>query len=224
MAFNGVPPETRKSFIDGSTIFERVLPGADRMYPDTDSAPIPILSEYIEELRKTIPNDIIDRYHTLVKWDIPVDTYKYIFSKNHFPLIEKIIQNLRFQPKFVGSLFGHTIKFLDGQFRKNPVLNYEIIYDLLEFLENNNIDKSITKNMLHVLYEHPKMDFESILTTLNYKKTDIKKIEEHIVYLKDKFLKIRIKETDEVKRNWVMGQVRKLATGNTNLAQLSQII
>lgn len=224
MAFNGVPPETRKSFIDGSTIFERVLPGADRMYPDTDSAPIPILSEYIEELRKTIPNDIIDRYHTLVKWNIPVDTYKYIFSKNHFPLIEKIIQNLRYQPKFVGSLFGHTIKFLDGQFRKNPVISYEIIYDLLEFLEINGIDKSIAKNMLRVLYEHPKMDFESILTTLNYKKTDIKKIEEHIVYLKDKFLKIRLKETDEVKRNWVMGQIRKLATGNTNLAQLSQII
>ena len=35
MAFAGVPPETRKSFENGTTIFERVLPGADRMYPDT---------------------------------------------------------------------------------------------------------------------------------------------------------------------------------------------
>ncbi|HDQ15982.1 MAG TPA: Glu-tRNA(Gln) amidotransferase subunit GatE, partial [Bacteroidetes bacterium] len=41
MAFEGVPEETRKSFEDGTTIFERVLPGANRMYPDTDSAPIP---------------------------------------------------------------------------------------------------------------------------------------------------------------------------------------
>ncbi|NLA24306.1 MAG: Glu-tRNA(Gln) amidotransferase subunit GatE, partial [Bacteroidales bacterium] len=38
LAFEGVPPETRKSFEDGTTAFERVLPGADRMYPDTDSA------------------------------------------------------------------------------------------------------------------------------------------------------------------------------------------
>jgi glutamyl-tRNA(Gln) amidotransferase subunit E len=33
MAFAGVPNETRKSFPDGTTIFERVLPGPDRMYP-----------------------------------------------------------------------------------------------------------------------------------------------------------------------------------------------
>ncbi len=224
LAFIGVPPETRKSFVDGSTIFERVLPGADRMYPDTDSAPIPILSNYIEELRKTIPNDIIERYNKLVKWNIPEDTYKYIFSKNHFPLIENIIQILEYQPTFVGSLFGHTIKFLDGQYKSKLDFNYNIIYDLLLFLKDKNIEKTIIKDMLHVLYQHPKMDFDSILTTLNYKKTDIHKIEERIVYLREKFLKIRIKNTDEVKINWVMGHVRKLATGNANLAQLSQKI
>jgi glutamyl-tRNA(Gln) amidotransferase subunit E len=42
MAFIGVPNETRKSLENGTTMFERVLPGADRMYPDTDSAPISI--------------------------------------------------------------------------------------------------------------------------------------------------------------------------------------
>jgi Glu-tRNA(Gln) amidotransferase subunit E-like FAD-binding protein len=31
MLFDGIPPETRKSFEDGTTIFERVLPGADPM-------------------------------------------------------------------------------------------------------------------------------------------------------------------------------------------------
>jgi len=38
-AFDGVPNETRKTFEDGTNIFERVLPGRDRMYPDTDSEP-----------------------------------------------------------------------------------------------------------------------------------------------------------------------------------------
>ncbi|MCB1282441.1 MAG: hypothetical protein KDB18_13045, partial [Salinibacterium sp.] len=31
----GVPPETRQPFEDGHTDFERILPGPDRMYPDT---------------------------------------------------------------------------------------------------------------------------------------------------------------------------------------------
>ncbi|MCP4566573.1 MAG: Glu-tRNA(Gln) amidotransferase subunit GatE, partial [FCB group bacterium] len=55
LAFDGVPFETRKSFSDGTTIFERVLPGADRMYPDTDSAPIPIEENEIEEIAGDLP-------------------------------------------------------------------------------------------------------------------------------------------------------------------------
>ena len=36
-AIDGIPNETRQPFADGSTDFERILPGPDRMYPDTDS-------------------------------------------------------------------------------------------------------------------------------------------------------------------------------------------
>ncbi len=61
MAFEGIPNETRKSFEDGTTIFERVLPGADRMYPDTDTAPIPLQEEDIDRLGQNMPEDISDR-------------------------------------------------------------------------------------------------------------------------------------------------------------------
>ena len=36
-----MPFETRQPFEDGHTDFERILPGPDRMYPDTDSPPTP---------------------------------------------------------------------------------------------------------------------------------------------------------------------------------------
>ena len=35
----GVPKETRQALVGGYTTFERILPGPDRMYPDTDSPP-----------------------------------------------------------------------------------------------------------------------------------------------------------------------------------------
>ncbi len=66
MAFEGVPNETRKSFENGTTIFERVLPGRDRMYPDTDSPPIPLTNEYIDSLRKDVPVDISERFIQLM--------------------------------------------------------------------------------------------------------------------------------------------------------------
>jgi glutamyl-tRNA(Gln) amidotransferase subunit E len=85
MAMEGVPEESRKSFKDGTTIFERVLPGADRMYPDTDSAPIPLTNEYISSISETLPVDICDRYKQLTHWGIPKDAHEYILKKNLVP-------------------------------------------------------------------------------------------------------------------------------------------
>ena len=53
-AIIGVPPETRQAFWDGTNGFERVLPGADRMYPDTDLPPKEIPTERIEEIRSRL--------------------------------------------------------------------------------------------------------------------------------------------------------------------------
>jgi glutamyl-tRNA(Gln) amidotransferase subunit E len=51
----GVPAETRQAHRDGTTGFERILPGADRMYPDTDTPPVPIPDALIEQVRATLP-------------------------------------------------------------------------------------------------------------------------------------------------------------------------
>ncbi len=51
----GVPQETRQALDDGTTGFERVLPGADRMYPDTDLPPIALDDERIERIRASLP-------------------------------------------------------------------------------------------------------------------------------------------------------------------------
>jgi glutamyl-tRNA(Gln) amidotransferase subunit E len=50
-ALQGVPPETRQAFPDGTTGFERILPGPDRMYPDTDTPPLPIPDSMVAEVR-----------------------------------------------------------------------------------------------------------------------------------------------------------------------------
>ncbi|HTM21865.1 MAG TPA: GAD domain-containing protein, partial [Kofleriaceae bacterium] len=50
-ALEGVPAETRQAHADGTTGFERILPGPDRMYPDTDTPPLPIPDAWVAELR-----------------------------------------------------------------------------------------------------------------------------------------------------------------------------
>jgi Glu-tRNA(Gln) amidotransferase subunit E-like FAD-binding protein len=49
-ALVGVPSETRQAHRDGTTGFERILPGPERMYPDTDTPPWPVPDAWLEEI------------------------------------------------------------------------------------------------------------------------------------------------------------------------------
>lgn len=224
MAFEGVPNETRKSFPDGTTIFERVLPGADRMYPDTDSAPIPLEDELISDLRKNLPTDITDRYHQLVDWKVPEDTYSYIFSKNLFPVIEKIVKELKVNPRIVGTFTGHHMKWVEGQYAKSAEFRYEMIFALFRYLKDNKLDLILAGNMLPVIYKHPKMDFESVLTSIGFKKSKKEDILAKAEFLNNKFKEIGRKKSPETRINWVMGELRKVALGNIDLTELSKEI
>jgi glutamyl-tRNA(Gln) amidotransferase subunit E len=67
-AFVGVPAETRQAFSDGTTGFERILPGPDRMYPDTDTPPLPITDAVVAAVtaaRGEAPWDRETRYRDL---------------------------------------------------------------------------------------------------------------------------------------------------------------
>ncbi len=224
MAFTGVPQETRKSFADGSTIFERVLPGADRMYPDTDSKPIPLEESYIDELKKSIPTEIVDRYNQLKAWNIPEDTYTYIFKKNLFPLIEKIIKDLKIDPVFVGTFFGHYIKFVEGHYKKGREFSFEMIYDLFVYLLKNKYDLKLAKKMVPVLYVYPKMDMGSVLTSIKFKHSNKEEITKHIPFLREKFAKIRFSDNKENEDNWIMGQLQQMAIGNISMKELKKLV
>lgn len=67
-ALEGVPSETRQALPDGGTTFERLLPGPDRMYPDTDLPPIEITSEHVARIRSGMaprPWDTAERLKSL---------------------------------------------------------------------------------------------------------------------------------------------------------------
>ncbi|MBN2615793.1 MAG: Glu-tRNA(Gln) amidotransferase subunit GatE [Bacteroidales bacterium] len=224
MALEGIPEETRKSLPDGTTIFERVLPGADRMYPDTDSAPIPLDDAYIESLSHNLPEDMIERYRKLKAWNIPEDTYAYIFSKNHFPIIERIINELGIDSVFAGTFFGHTLKFAEGHYKVSPDFTYKMIYGMFGYLKKKEIHPLIAVNMLPELLEHPKMDFDSILSGLKFKKMKAEAIVDKVPVLLEKFNQSKTGSEPGDRTNWVMGQLRNMALGNMDLTVLSKKI
>ncbi len=220
LAFNGVPDETRKAMPDGTTVFERVLPGPNRMYPDTDSAPIAVLDSEIEAVRSDLPDDVSVMVRQLDAWRVPQDTYAYILRRNLFPLLETVIERFHVSPVFAGTLFGHRLKYLEGHFSPSAPFHYERILDLFQYVTDKDMNVNILPMMLKELYQHPNMEFDSIRSAVGYRKTEAENIHSQIPILVKKFQEIRISDQPEADIAWVMGQLRHPALGNINLAGL----
>ncbi|KQC07974.1 MAG: hypothetical protein APR54_05295 [Candidatus Cloacimonas sp. SDB] len=224
MAFEGVPNETRKSLAAGTTIFERVLPGADRMYPDTDSAPIPIKDEAIKKISEELPVDLKIRINQLKDWQVPEDTHHYLLRNNLVPLIEKIHQDLDFQPRFVATLLAHRLKHIEGKIEHIEEFDYQKIYDLMSFCKKKKLEQNILPDMLPILYENSNIEFESILRLIKYQKYSKKKIISEIDTLKKVFRNLRTRDSFQAELKWIMGNLREIALGNINMNELSQVI
>ena len=224
MAFKGVPNETRKSLPDGTTVFERVLPGANRMYPDTDSIPIPLGDEYIEQFKNNLPVDVITQYHQLKKWLIPEDTFTYLFSKNLFSLLNELIHKLSMDPVYAGTFLGHKMKFAEGHYKKSENFRYQNLFKLFVFLKNEEIEVQLAEKMLPELIEHPKMDFESILTSIGFIHTQKEEVEARIPFLAKKLSQLNYQANEQEQINWIMGHLRSKALGNIKLQDLSRRI
>jgi glutamyl-tRNA(Gln) amidotransferase subunit E len=71
MALDGVPQETRRLLPNGNSEFLRVIHGKERIYPDTDTPPIVISKETLDECRKQVSKR---------PWEI----YEYLHAKYNF--------------------------------------------------------------------------------------------------------------------------------------------
>jgi len=194
------------------------------MYPDTDSAPIPLKNEYIDKLSKNLPTDMIVRYKQLKKWNVPEDTYTYIFSKNLFPIMERIVNELQVSPRFLGNFLGHRLKFALGHYKPAGEFKFTMLYPLFKFIKESGLRAELALRMIPELVQHPKMEFESILNAIKFKRYTLDEITDKIPILTDKFAEGKdcISETDLI--NFVMGQLRNMALGNVDMKELSDAI
>ncbi|HII77212.1 MAG TPA: Glu-tRNA(Gln) amidotransferase subunit GatE [Methanolinea sp.] len=90
LALLGVPEETRKMLEGGSTSYMRPLPGAARMYPETDVLPVTISPEYWEDIpRVELLQAKAERYMTAHGLDAAVA--KQVAYSEHLPLYERSV-------------------------------------------------------------------------------------------------------------------------------------
>lgn len=94
----GIPSETRQAMSDGTNGFERILPGADRMYPDTDLPPKKISKERLDKIKSWLPEQFWKRIEWYNKLGIPKDTIEELSISKYAELFKKAVNDWKINP------------------------------------------------------------------------------------------------------------------------------
>ncbi len=111
-AAEGIPSETRQAIGNGLTGFERILPGADRMYPDTDMPPVALTEKHVAHITSLLPRTPWERRELYSSIGLHKELIENLVTHKYASLFRNIIEAVPVNPVSVAVLLTQTIKHL----------------------------------------------------------------------------------------------------------------
>ena len=137
----GIPSETRQALKDGTNGFERILPGPNRMYPDTDLPPKAITSERLERIQEGLPARITSRERWYREIGVPEDLIERLSVSPYALLFEKSVKEWSLSPKLASVLLIQYPKRLKKKKLPVPLLDGGMAEDILKALKDRRLFK-----------------------------------------------------------------------------------
>jgi len=108
----GVPEEVRKALPDNTTEYMRPMPGAARMYPETDIPPVRIKKEEIDKIK--LPELFDEKIKRFMKnYKISFESAKQLVSQGYDEMFESFVK--KYEPKIVSRTFLNIIPELEKE-------------------------------------------------------------------------------------------------------------
>jgi glutamyl-tRNA(Gln) amidotransferase subunit E len=108
----GIPSETRQALRDGTNGFERILPGPDRMYPDTDLPPKRIPAERLAAIQAKLPPRIPSLERWYAELGVPVDLIPALSGSKFAGLFETAVKDWKLSPRLAALVLAQYPKRL----------------------------------------------------------------------------------------------------------------
>jgi glutamyl-tRNA(Gln) amidotransferase subunit E len=137
----GIPSETRQAMSDGTNGFERILPGADRMYPDTDLPPKKITQERLRKIKSWLPEQFWIRIEWYNKLGIPKDTIDELSISKYAELFKKAVNDWKVDPTTAAVFLIQYPKRLQKNGCMLEWMNEELFENVLKAYSENKIPK-----------------------------------------------------------------------------------
>ncbi len=222
----GVPEETRRALDDGNSEYMRPLPGASRMYPETDLLPIKITKEQLKEIKKHLPelwDDMVPRLAKDYKISEEISNQIVRFGRGH--LFENLVKK--------GSdarALATTLTTTMAELKKKEGLPVEDltdknIEDVFTYFSKGKINKPMIPKVFRDIILNPEKEIEYIIRKLDMDNITHNKVREIIekVVVENKALASNPR-AEKILMGMCMEKLRGRADGKIVMDVLRQMI
>jgi glutamyl-tRNA(Gln) amidotransferase subunit E len=165
-AIEGVPEETRRALDDGRSEYLRPLPGAARMYPETDVSLIPLPREVIERVKRHLPEKLEDKTLRYKREFLLNDELAHQIARSeNNQLFEEVMDRwcekdggiTKNEKKDAATLVVRTLEGVIAELKREDVpvdrLKHEHILDVFRLVRCKTISKEGVPEVLRLLAE-----------------------------------------------------------------------
>lgn len=218
-----VTKDVRRALPNGSTEFMRPLPGAARLYPETDIPPIRITHNYLKKIGSELPEDMEKRTARFVKkYKINKEIADQLIDMNNDQIFEAIVAE-GLEPRIVSRSLTSTFKDLRRQrINVDDIPGFRIIELFKEFKKKTkDIPKeAITEGFTYLAKDHYQ-DLTKLVEKIGVKRvseTEVRKIVKSVI---EKNRDVLNKNRPE---NILMGLIMKETRGKIPGALIMKIL
>jgi glutamyl-tRNA(Gln) amidotransferase subunit E len=185
IALEGVPQETRRLLPDGNTEFLRVIHGKERIYPDTDTPPIVISKELVEDSKKKVgrcPWEVYEELHR--KYGLDQNQTDLLIRAERVEKFFQYVEDLRLK----SSLAFHVLIELPLETRrKGKRMEMRTIEHLAKALSQGRIIPEQIGTLLEIFVKDPDMTITDALKKIGFQTFTEKELEE-LIHKKTEFV------------------------------------
>ncbi|WP_227354935.1 Glu-tRNA(Gln) amidotransferase subunit GatE [Haladaptatus salinisoli] len=155
VAIEGVPEETRGANEDGTSRYLRPLPGAARMYPETDVPPVELDPTEVET--PELLTEKVERYRS--EFSLDAGLAEQVAYGRRMPLFERAVETGA-DPTFVAGLVESTVTELRRDDVPVENLDDDDFLGVVELVTEGDLAKEGVNDVLTLLAENPELSAE----------------------------------------------------------------
>jgi glutamyl-tRNA(Gln) amidotransferase subunit E len=155
-ALDAVLPDTRQVELDGTTRFERVLAGPNRMYPDTDMPPVAVSADHLARIEAGCPALPWERYEVLTKeCGLPHDAADALILDGNADLYLRAVRECDVSTRFASHMLTNAYRRLQRRWEAPEDIPETAILDFFSAYASGRFTREVAYDVLSSLAHDP---------------------------------------------------------------------